>query len=173
MRWCKVRARCTASASCSSAEAASSGTQRLAQKLDCACGKSQLFHTTLCFIELTLFARWWFCLGFWLILSLTLNLTKEKQSICGEINSLIYSSKSNMALPEQNQSSLHLRSWHHKSIEWRFFLATDITTTFLKCCNMKSIIRRIDELVKTWRRFDECKVTSTWQEILFNKSLPN
>ncbi len=44
---CKVLARCVASASHSSAESASSGTQRLAQKLDCTRGKSQLFHTTL------------------------------------------------------------------------------------------------------------------------------
>ncbi len=43
---CKVPARCTASASHSSAEVVSSGTQCLARKLDCACGKSQLFHTT-------------------------------------------------------------------------------------------------------------------------------
>ncbi len=42
----KVWAWCTASASCSSAEAASSGTQCLAWKLDSTHGKSQLFHTT-------------------------------------------------------------------------------------------------------------------------------
>ncbi len=43
---CKVLAQCAASALLSSAEVASSGTQHLARKLDCACGKSQLFHTT-------------------------------------------------------------------------------------------------------------------------------
>ncbi len=43
---CKVLAQCIASALRSSAEAASSGTQHLAQKLDCARLKSQLFHTT-------------------------------------------------------------------------------------------------------------------------------
>ncbi len=44
--WCKVQAWCTASALHSSAEAAPLGTQRLAWKLDCMRGKSQLFHTT-------------------------------------------------------------------------------------------------------------------------------
>ncbi len=43
---CKVLAQCAASASHSSAETASSGTQHLAQKLDCVRGKSQLFHMT-------------------------------------------------------------------------------------------------------------------------------
>ena len=44
--WCKVPAWCAASASHSSAEAASPGTQPLAQKLDHMRGKSQLFHMT-------------------------------------------------------------------------------------------------------------------------------
>ncbi len=39
-------AQCAASASRSSTEVASSGTQCLARKLDCTRGKSQLFHTT-------------------------------------------------------------------------------------------------------------------------------
>ncbi len=42
---CKVLAQCAASASCSSAEAVSLGTQYLAQKLEKA-QKSQLFHMT-------------------------------------------------------------------------------------------------------------------------------
>ncbi len=44
---CKVPAQYAASALCSSAEAASWGTQHLARKLDSARGKSKLFHTTL------------------------------------------------------------------------------------------------------------------------------
>ncbi len=49
--WCKVPAQCTALALHSSAEVASSGTQHLAWKLDCARGKSQLFHTTFVFVR--------------------------------------------------------------------------------------------------------------------------
>ncbi len=45
-RQLELRVQCAASASCSSTEAASSGTQHLVQKLDCMRGKSQLFHTT-------------------------------------------------------------------------------------------------------------------------------
>ncbi len=45
---CKVQAWCTASASHSSAEVASLGTQHLAQKLDSTHGKRQLFHMTVC-----------------------------------------------------------------------------------------------------------------------------
>ncbi len=65
MQWHKVPAWCAASALCSSAEAASSGTQHLARKLDCTCGKSQLFHTTLSWTTFTVSWQVFSLLIFW------------------------------------------------------------------------------------------------------------